>query len=95
MATCPVCLTRLPIARTLAPFFNARAKVVCPTCSISLRRADRMVVYHVVVASAAVVMGAATALSAAPLYIAIVILVTWIVIAALWFIAIVRFAAPK
>ena len=95
MADCPVCLTPLPMARTLAPFFNARAKIVCPTCSTALKRADRMVLYHVAIASAAAVMGGAMAFSAAPFYIAAAILATWIVIAALWFIAVVRFAASE
>lgn len=95
MATCPVCLTRLPMARTLVPFFNARAKIVCPRCSASLKSADRMVLYNIVAASVAAVMGAATAFSAAPFYIAIAGLATWIVATALWFVATIRFVRSE
>lgn len=95
MATCPVCLARLPVTRTLALFFNAREKVICPTCATSLKRADRMVLYHASIASVAAVMGAAMALFNAPLPIATIALTIWLVIAALWFFVAVRFAASK
>lgn len=95
MAVCPVCLARLPVARTLTPFFNARAKVICPTCSTPLKRAGRMVLYHASIASGAAVMGAAMALSNAPLSIAATMLTIWLVIAALWFVVAVRFAVCK
>ena len=94
MANCPVCLTRLPAARALTAFMYSSAKIRCPKCSATLQqRAGHMLAYHVIVVGIAVALGALMAITDSPLHLSAGVLATWMAIAALWFVAIAKFAA--